>query len=82
MANKTVFMTGASGHMGWASFNEIYDKRPDLNITVLLRDSEKNRNKFAKCLGDPRVKIVWGDLNDYDSILRGVTGAEIGRAHV
>ena len=76
MANKTVFMTGASGHMGWASFNEIYDKRPDLNITVLLRDSEKNRTKFAKCLGDPRVRIVWGDLKDYDSILNCVTGVD------
>lgn len=69
-------MTGASGHMGWASFNEIYDKRPDLDIRVLLRDSEKNRKMFAKCLGDPRVTIIWGDLNDYDSILRGVTGAD------
>jgi len=75
MANKTVFMTGASGHMGWASFKEIHEKRPDLDITVLLRDSEKNRKLFAPYLGDPRVKIVWGDFNDYDSILRGVTGA-------
>ncbi len=74
MANKSVFMTGASGHMGWASFNEIYDKRPDLDIVVLLRDSQKNREKFAKYLGDPRVKIVWGNLNDYDSILRGING--------
>lgn len=75
MANKTVFMTGASGHMGWASFQEIYDKRPDLNITVLLRDSEKNRKLFARFLGDERVRIVWGDLNNYESILKGVTGA-------
>lgn len=74
-ANKTVFMTGASGHMGWASFKEIYDKRPDLNITVLLRDSEKNREMFKSYLGDPRVKIVWGDFGNYDAILEGITGA-------
>lgn len=74
-ANKTVFITGASGHMGWASFNEIYDKRPDLNIAVLLRDSEKNREMFKKYLGDPRVKIVWGDFGNYDAILEGITGA-------
>lgn len=73
--NKTVFITGASGNMGWASFHEIYEARPDLNITVLLRDSEKNREKFKGFLGDPRVKIVWGDFNDYDSVLEGVTGA-------
>lgn len=75
MANKTVFLTGASGNMGWASFKEIYDNRPDLNITVLLRDSEKNRKLFAEFLGDPRVRIVWGDLTSYDSVLTCVNGA-------
>ena len=62
MANKTVFITGASGNMGWASFQEIYKNRPDLNLAVLLRDSEKNREKFADYTNDPRVKIVWGVL--------------------
>ena len=75
MANKTVFITGASGNMGWATFKRIYDYRSDLNINVLLRDSQKNREKFAAYLGDPRVKIVWGDFNNYDAILDCVTGA-------
>lgn len=73
--NKVVFITGASGTMGLAAFKEIYDKRPDLTQNVLLRDSKKNRELFAPYLGDPRVNIIWGDFNDYDSILRGVTGA-------
>lgn len=75
-ANKTVFITGASGTMGWASFEEIYNTRPDLDITVLLRDSKKNREQFAPFLGDPRVRIVWGDFTDYDSVLDCVTGAD------
>ncbi len=75
MANKTVFITGASGNMGWASFQEIYKNRPDLNLAVLLRDSEKNREKFADYTNDPRVKIVWGDFGNYDAILEGITGA-------
>lgn len=75
MANKTVFITGASGNMGWASFQEIYKNRPDLNIAVLLRDSQKNRDKFADYMNDPRVKIVWGDFGNYDAILEGITGA-------
>ena len=75
MANKTVFMTGASGHMGWMSFKEIYNNRPDLNIAVLLRDSEKNHKKFEDYMNDSRVRIVWGDFGDYDSILDGITGA-------
>ena len=75
MANKKVFITGASGNMGWATFKRIYDYRPDLDIVVLLRDSEKNRTKFASYLDDARVKIVWGDFGNYDAILECVTGA-------
>ena len=76
MANKTAFITGASGTMGWATFKQIHENRPDLDIVVLLRDSKKNRDLFAPYLGDPRVRIVWGDFNDYDSILDCVTGAD------
>ena len=72
---KKVFITGASGTMGWAAFNEIYKTRPDLTISVLLRDSEKNRELFKGFLGDKRVEIVWGDFNNYESVLEGVTGA-------
>ena len=73
--NKKVFITGASGHMGWQTFQEIYLNRPDLDIVVLIRDSEKNRNLFAGYMNDKRVKIVWGDFGDYDAILEGITGA-------
>ena len=75
MANKKVFLTGASGTMGWAGFKEIYDKG-NLDIVVLLRDSEKNREQFKQYLGDPRVRIVWGDLTSYESVLDCVNGAD------
>lgn len=76
MANKTVFITGASGTMGWATFKQIHENRPDLDIVVLLRDSKKNRDLFAPYLGDKRVRIVWGDFGNYDAILDCVTGAD------
>lgn len=75
MAKKTVFLTGASGNMGWAGFKEMHEN-PDLNLVVLLRDSKKNREKFAEYLGDPRVRIVWGDLNNYESVLTCTNGAD------
>ncbi len=75
MATKKVFITGASGTMGWATFKQIYDNRPDLTISVLLRKSEKNEKMFKNYMNDPRVEIVWGDFNDYDSVLAGVNGA-------
>ena len=73
---KTVFLTGASGHMGWAGFKELYKKKDKLNIVLLLRDSEKNRKKFANYLNDPSVKIVWGDLKKYDDVLKCVEGSD------
>ena len=73
---KTVFLTGASGNMGWEGFKQLYAKKNEFNIVVLLRDSEKNRKKFKDYMNDPSVKIVWGDLKNYDSVLECVTGSD------
>ncbi|HQA06225.1 MAG TPA: NAD-dependent epimerase/dehydratase family protein, partial [Clostridiales bacterium] len=43
----------------------------------MLRDSAKNREMFSDYLNDSSVKIVWGDLCDFDSVLKCVTGADI-----
>ncbi len=76
MQKKTVFLTGASGNMGFAGFKELYKRRSMYNIVVLLRDSKKNREKFAGYENDPCVKIVWGDLVNYEDILECVTGSD------
>lgn len=68
-------MTGATGHMGWAGFNEIY-KTGKYNISVLVRDSKKNRKKLSRYLDDPTVRIIWGDMLVYEDVLEGVTGAD------
>ena len=66
---KTVFLTGASGTMGWEGFQQFYAKKDQFTIVVLLRDSEKNRKLFAPYINDPAVKIVWGDLKNYENVL-------------
>ena len=73
---KTVFLTGASGTMGWEGFKQFYAKKNQFNIVVLLRDSEKNRKQFSPYINDPSVKIVWGDLKNYESVLECVTGSD------
>ena len=73
---KTVALTGSSGTMGFAGFQELYRRKDRFCITLLLRDSKKNREKFAPYLDDPAVRIVWGDLTDYDDVLELVTGAD------
>ncbi len=75
MQKKAVFLTGASGNMGFAGFKELYERRNMYNIVVLLRDSKKNRDKFAPYMNDPCVKIVWGDLTSAEDVLECVTGS-------
>lgn len=65
---KTVFLTGASGNMGFAGFKELYKRRDQYHIVVLNRDSKKNRTKFAKYMNDPHVTIHWGDLTNADDV--------------
>ena len=59
---KTVFLTGATGNMGWAGFQELYARKDRFNIRLLARDSKKNRKMLAPYMGDSSVTIVWGDL--------------------
>ena len=76
MAKKTVFITGGTGNMGWAAVQEMLKHPNEINIKMLARKSPKNEEKLKDLMAKPNLKIVWGDLNDYDSILEGVTGAD------
>ncbi|MBR5246456.1 MAG: NAD-dependent epimerase/dehydratase family protein, partial [Clostridia bacterium] len=76
MQKKTVALTGSSGTMGWAGFQELYAQKDKYNIVVLNRGSKKNREKFAAYENDPAVKLVWGDLTNYEDVLEMVTGAD------
>ena len=76
MAKKTVALTGSSGNMGFRGFLELYARKNEFNIVLLNRGSEKNRKKFAEYENDPSVKLIWGDLTNYDDVLKMVTGAD------
>lgn len=73
---KTVFLTGATGNMGFAGFRELYARKDRFNVRVLARDSRKNRKLLEDYTDDDSVEIVWGDMLSYDDVLKGVTGAD------
>lgn len=75
MSRKTVLLTGASGTMGLQGFKELYNRKK-FNIVLLLRESPKNVILFKNYFDDPNVRIVWGDLTDYNSVLEAVTGCD------
>ena len=73
---KTVFLTGATGNMGWAGFKELYERKDRFKIRILARDSARNRKKLARYLDDPAVTVIWGDLTCYEDVLEGVKGSD------
>ena len=76
MKKTTVFLTGGTGNMGWAGFQELYKRKDRFNIRLLARDSKKNRKKLEKYMSDPAVTVIWGDLVRYEDVLEGVTGSD------
>lgn len=70
---KRVFVTGVTGVMGTATLKELLSRGDKFDITVLARPSRHGRKKLAK-YGD-RIRVVWGDLMNYDDVLKGVSGA-------
>lgn len=72
---KNVFLTGATGTMGWAGLKELLRYPEQYNVTILARKSPKNEKKLAP-IAD-KIRIVWGNLMNYDDVLRGVTGSDI-----
>ena len=73
---KTVFLTGGTGNMGWAGFQELYRRKDRFDIRLLARDSRKNRRLLEAYVSDPSVTVIWGDLTKYEDVLKGVAGAD------
>ncbi len=73
---KTIFLTGATGNMGYGGLTELLRRKDRFDIVILARDSAKNRKLLAGHLSEPCLKIIWGDLCNYEDVLKGVTGAD------
>ncbi|MFH1327993.1 MAG: NAD-dependent epimerase/dehydratase family protein [Candidatus Bathyarchaeota archaeon] len=89
MVKEKVLLTGASGSMGNAAFQELLKRKDRYDIVLLLRPSKKNRKYFAEYLGGKssvstnndvdecdELKIVWGDLVNSDDVFRAVDGCD------
>lgn len=73
---KKIFLTGATGVMGSHGLKELTAVPEKYDVTVLVRDSKKNRKFIAPYL-KKGIKVIWGDLLDKDSVKKGVESADI-----
>ncbi|MDD4848742.1 MAG: NAD(P)-dependent oxidoreductase, partial [Bacteroidales bacterium] len=73
---KTIFLTGSTGIMGAAGLKEISQRLDRFNLTLLVRPSKMNRKKLAPYENNPNIRIIWGDLMNYEDMLNGVNGAD------
>lgn len=73
---KRIFLTGATGVMGSHGLKELVASAERYEITVLARDSRKNRKMLSPYI-NIGVKVIWGDLLDKEAIALGVSNADI-----
>lgn len=74
MTKKNIFLTGATGTMGWAGLQEFLKRKEHFNLTILARHSKKNIEKLAPYMND--IHVVWGDLLCYEDVERATKGAD------
>lgn len=74
---KTIFLTGATGSMGSCGLKELLKESSKYNVVILVRPSEKDNEMLKEYQGLENLKIVWGDLVNYDDVTTGVRDADI-----
>jgi len=72
---KVVFVTGGSGTMGRETLKQLLSRSSRFKVRALVRMSDKNR-KIMKKIACPALEVIWGDMTDYETILKGVTDAD------
>lgn len=71
---KNIFLTGATGTMGFAGLKEIVKRNDKFNLTILARPSKTNKKKLKQY--NDKINIVWGDLTKYQDVLKATQGAD------
>jgi len=73
---KIIFVTGATGNMGYEAIHHLTNTFDDAQIRVLIRPQESKHPlvKLAKKIR--KIQLVWGDLTDKGSMHEGVRHAD------
>ena len=80
---KTVFITGSTGIMGTETLKEYVKHLDEFHLKLLVRPSRKNKKIMKKLLNTynkgkekQNIEVIWGDLLNYEDVLKGVEGSD------
>ncbi|MFC1960334.1 NAD-dependent epimerase/dehydratase family protein [Chloroflexota bacterium] len=76
---KRIFLTGAGGKMGGAALKELLRPERKANHELVLLDlpTADNIKRLKPYADTPGLEIVWGDLTNYEDVLKCVSGADV-----
>ena len=77
MSKQRVFLTGATGTMGFLGMQALLEDPDELDVVVLARGSEKNKELLKPYEGLGNLTIRWGDLTNYDDVAACVQGVDL-----
>ncbi|OAG05407.1 NAD(P)-binding protein [Paraphaeosphaeria sporulosa] len=69
-----LFITGATGYIGGDAFYAIAHAYPDLEITALVRNSDKGAKVASQY---PKVRLVYGDLDSAELLTSEAANADV-----
>ena len=72
---KVVLVTGATGIMGQETLKQLLSRKNRFKVRAIARPSEKNK-ALMKLYACPSLEVIWGDMADYETVKRGVDGAD------
>lgn len=77
MNKQTVFITGATGNMGFESLKQMLEDMDKQNIIILAMDTKRDRDLLKDYMDKEGLTIRWGDLRNYRDVYDCVKEADI-----
>ena len=71
-----VFITGATGVMGFETLKEFCRHNDEFEVRILARPSKKNKRLLNPFLKSHKITVVWGDLMVFDDVKAAMGEAE------
>ncbi|WP_215904764.1 NAD-dependent epimerase/dehydratase family protein [Sphaerochaeta pleomorpha] len=77
MQKQRIFLTGATGNMGFCCLQELLKDGNRQDIVLLVLDTPTDRKKLKPFESHPALTIHWGDLTHYDDVYECMEGVDI-----